>query len=50
MTFFDFPAEHWVHIRTTKPTAPTFATVRLRTDKIQGCIFKNTILALAGLG
>lgn len=36
-TFYDFPAEHWIHIRTTNPIESTFATVRLRTDKTRGC-------------
>jgi putative transposase len=37
LAFYDFPAEHWVHIRTTNPIESTFATVRLRTDKTKGC-------------
>jgi transposase-like protein len=36
LTFYDFPAEHWVHIRTTNPIESTFATVRLRHDKTKG--------------
>ena len=36
-TFYDFPATHWIHIRTTNPTQSTFATVRLRTKKTKGC-------------
>ena len=35
--FFDFPAAHWVHIRTTNPIESTYATVRLRTKKTKGC-------------
>ena len=35
-TFYDFPAEHWRHLRTTNPIESTFATVRLRTDKTKG--------------
>jgi transposase-like protein len=35
--FYNFPAEHWVHIRTTNPIESTFATVRLRTEKTKGC-------------
>jgi transposase-like protein len=46
LAFFDFPAEHWVHIRSTNPIESTFATVRLRTDQTRGCVSKNTILAL----
>jgi putative transposase len=37
LTFYDFPAEHWVHVRTTNPIESTFATVRLRTNKTKGC-------------
>ncbi|UCC99807.1 MAG: IS256 family transposase [Phycisphaerales bacterium] len=37
LAFYDFPAEHWVHIRTTNPIESTFATVRLRTYKTKGC-------------
>ena len=37
LTFYDFPAEHWRHIRTTNPIESTFATVRLRTRRTKGC-------------
>lgn len=37
LAFYDFPAEHWLHIRTTNPIESTFATVRLRTNKTKGC-------------
>ncbi len=46
LTFFDFPAEHWMHIRSTNPVESTFATVRLRTDKTRGCVSRETILSL----
>ncbi len=36
MAFYNFPAEHWSHIRTTNPIESTFATVRLRTAKTKG--------------
>jgi len=36
LVFCDFPAEHWVHVRTTNPVESTFATVRLRTSKTKG--------------
>jgi hypothetical protein len=36
-TFYDFPAQHWNHLRTTNPIESTFATVRLRTAKTKGC-------------
>ena len=35
--FYDFPAAHWTHIRTTNPIESTYATVRLRTKKTKGC-------------
>ncbi len=35
--FYDFPTEHWVHIRTTNPIESTFSTVRLRTKKSRNC-------------
>lgn len=36
LTFYDFPAEHWIHIRTTNPVESVFSTVRLRHDKTKG--------------
>jgi transposase-like protein len=36
LTFYDFPAEHWVHIRSTNPIESTFATVKLRTKRTKG--------------
>ncbi len=36
LTFYDFPAEHWRHLRTTNPIESTFASVRLRTVKTKG--------------
>ena len=36
-SFYDFPAEHWKHIRTTNPIESTFATVRHRTRQTKGC-------------
>jgi putative transposase len=46
LTFYDFPAEHWTHIRTTNPIESTFATVRLRTTKTRGCVSRAGILAM----
>ena len=46
LTFYDFPAEHWGHIRMTNPVESTFATVRLRTDKTRGCLSRVTMLAM----
>jgi transposase-like protein len=37
LTFYDFPAEHWRHLRTTNPIESVLATVRLRTSKTKGC-------------
>lgn len=47
LAFYDFPAEHWRHIRTTNPIESTFATVRLRTDKVRGCFSALTALTMA---
>ena len=46
LTFFDFPAEHWVHIRTTNPIESTFATVRLRHRKTKGSGSRKACLAM----
>lgn len=46
LTFYDFPAEHWQHLRTTNPIESTFATVRLRTAKTRGCVSRGGILAM----
>ena len=35
-SFYDYPAEHWVHLRTTNPVESTFATVSLRTKVTKG--------------
>lgn len=46
LAFYDFPAEHWVHIRTTNPIESTFATVRLRSKKSKSCGSRDTTLAM----
>jgi transposase-like protein len=46
LAFYDFPAEHWVHIRTTNPIESMFSTVRLRTDKTRGCLSRETTLTM----
>jgi len=46
LTFYDFPAEHWVHIRTTNPIESTFATVRLRTRRTKGCGSRTACLTM----
>jgi putative transposase len=46
LAFYDFPAEHWKHLRTTNPIESTFATVRHRTIRSKGCLSNKTALAL----
>jgi transposase-like protein len=45
LTFYDFPAEHWVHLRTTNPVESTLGTIRHRTDRAKGCVTRETMLA-----
>jgi len=42
LTFFDFPASQWQHIRTPNAIASLFATVKLRTAKTRGCLSHKT--------
>ena len=42
LAFYDFPAEHWKHIRTGNPIESTFATVRHRTTRAKGCLSHDT--------
>ncbi len=46
LCFYDFPAEHWQHLRTTNPIESTFATVRLRTARTKGCGSRIATLTL----
>jgi len=46
LTFFDFPAEHWLHLRTTNPIESTFATVKARTKKTKGAGSRKAGLAM----
>jgi putative transposase len=46
LTFYDFPAEHWRHIRTTNPIESTFSTVRLRHDKTKGSGSRSACLTM----
>lgn len=46
LAFYDFPAEHWIHIRTSNPIESTFATVRLRTKRSRNCGSRETTLAM----
>jgi transposase-like protein len=47
LAFYDFPAEHWQHIRTTNPIESTFATVRHRTSRTRNCVSRPTFFGLA---
>jgi putative transposase len=47
LTFFDFPAEHWKHFRTSNPIESAFSTVRLRQRVTQGAGSRTKGLALA---
>jgi len=47
LTFLDFPAEHWLHLRTTNPIESTFATVKARTKKTKGAGSRKAGLAMA---
>ena len=46
LAFYDFPAAHWQHLRTTNPIESSFATIRLRSDKTKNCVSARTGLAL----
>lgn len=46
LAFYDFPAEHWKHLRTSNPIESTFATVRHRTARSKGCLSNKTALAM----
>jgi transposase-like protein len=47
LAFYDFPAEHWLHLRTTNPIESTFSTVRLRTKVTRGAGSRKAGLAMA---
>jgi len=47
LAFYDFPAEHWGHLRTSNPIESTFATVRLRTYRTKGPGSRQAGLAMA---
>jgi len=46
LAFYDFPAEHWKHLRTTNPIESSFATVRHRTIRTKGCLSNATAIAM----
>jgi len=47
LAFFAFPAEHWVHPRTTNPIGSTFATLRQRISRTKNCVSRAIFLGLA---
>lgn len=46
LAFYDFPAEHWVHIRSTNVIESAFATIRHRSDRAKGCVSRDSMLAM----
>jgi putative transposase len=46
LAFYDFPAEHWKHLRTTNVIESSFATIRHRTVRAKGCLSNKTALAM----
>ena len=46
LAFYDFPAQHWTHIRTSNPIESVFASVRLRTNKTKSCGNRKTTLTM----
>lgn len=46
LAFYDFPAIHWIHLRTTNPIESAFATVRLRTKRSRSCGNRDTTLSM----
>lgn len=46
LAFYDFPAEHWIHIRTTNPIESSFATIRHRTTRTKNCVWRDALMGL----
>jgi putative transposase len=46
LAFYDFPAEHWTHIRTTNVIESSFATIRHRSRQTKGCVTRSTMLTM----
>ena len=46
LTFYDFPAEHWTHIRMTNVIESSFAKIRHRSRQVKGCVTRITILTM----
>jgi putative transposase len=50
LAFYDFPAEHWKHLRTSNPVESTFATVHHRTVRSKGCLSNKRNIGVASTG
>ncbi|EQD75340.1 transposase mutator type, partial [mine drainage metagenome] len=50
LAFYDFPAEHWPHLRTSNPIESSLATIRHRTQQTQGCGSRETLLTIVQAG
>ena len=46
LAFFDYPCEHWVHLRTSNVIESTFATIRHRTDQVKGAFSRTSLLSM----
>ena len=46
LAFYAFPAEHWIHIRSSNVIESSFATIRHRTDRTKGCLTRDGMLAM----
>ena len=46
LAFYDFPAAHWTHLRTTNVIESAFATIRHRSSRTKGCVTRRTMLSM----
>ncbi len=46
LAFYDFPAAHWTHLRTTNVIESAFATIRHRSSRAKGCVTRKTMLSM----
>ena len=46
LAFYDFPAAHWTHLRTTNVIGTAFATIRHRSSRAKGCVTRRTMLSM----
>lgn len=46
LAFYDFPAKHWTHLRTTNVIESAFATIRHRSSRAKGCVTRTTMLSM----